>query len=172
MPISDEDDPETQPCYRHSNVQTALSCSACDKPICTDCAIQAAVGIKCPDCARQTRAALGHVPISKIVVGVVAGGVIALVGGFLLAFLSIPYIGLILAFGLGHLVGAATRKASGGYRDPLLTKASAISAFIGVILVPVIRLIQSGGNASAMWVFFAVLAAVFASIGARNSAGR
>ena len=40
-------------CYRHPNVETYVSCSNCERPICTDCMVQTAVGIKCPECAGQ-----------------------------------------------------------------------------------------------------------------------
>lgn len=36
-------------CYRHPNRETGLSCSVCERPICTDCATFAAVGIRCPE---------------------------------------------------------------------------------------------------------------------------
>ena len=36
-------------CYRHPDRETGLSCSECDRPICTDCATFAPVGIRCPD---------------------------------------------------------------------------------------------------------------------------
>jgi membrane associated rhomboid family serine protease len=36
-------------CYRHPDRETGLSCSECERPICTDCATFAAVGIRCPD---------------------------------------------------------------------------------------------------------------------------
>jgi membrane associated rhomboid family serine protease len=36
-------------CYRHPDRETGLSCSVCDRPICTECATFAAVGIRCPD---------------------------------------------------------------------------------------------------------------------------
>jgi membrane associated rhomboid family serine protease len=36
-------------CYRHPNRETGLSCSVCDRPICTDCATFAPVGIRCPE---------------------------------------------------------------------------------------------------------------------------
>ena len=39
-------------CYRHPDRATRLSCANCGKPICVDCSIDAAVGQKCPDCAR------------------------------------------------------------------------------------------------------------------------
>jgi membrane associated rhomboid family serine protease len=36
-------------CYRHPDRETGLSCSECERPICTDCATFASVGIRCPD---------------------------------------------------------------------------------------------------------------------------
>ena len=36
-------------CYRHPDRETGLSCSVCERPICTDCATFAPVGIRCPD---------------------------------------------------------------------------------------------------------------------------
>src|SRR5688572_4936968 len=40
-------------CYRHPNVETGVACSNCGRPICTECMVFAAVGIKCPECAGQ-----------------------------------------------------------------------------------------------------------------------
>ncbi len=50
---------ETTPtCYRHHDRETLVSCSSCDRPICTSCMVQSAVGVKCPECAgRPTGAA-------------------------------------------------------------------------------------------------------------------
>jgi len=44
---------QTQTCYRHPGRETAVSCSNCGRPICPDCMVYAAVGIKCPECAGQ-----------------------------------------------------------------------------------------------------------------------
>jgi membrane associated rhomboid family serine protease len=44
---------QTQVCYRHPRAETAVSCSNCGRPICTDCMVFSAVGIKCPECAAQ-----------------------------------------------------------------------------------------------------------------------
>jgi membrane associated rhomboid family serine protease len=44
--------PEAAHCYRHPDRETLLSCSVCDRPICTSCMTQAAVGVRCPECAR------------------------------------------------------------------------------------------------------------------------
>jgi membrane associated rhomboid family serine protease len=44
---------QTMVCYRHPKTETAVACSSCGRPICTECMVFAAVGIKCPDCAGQ-----------------------------------------------------------------------------------------------------------------------
>jgi membrane associated rhomboid family serine protease len=44
---------QTKTCYRHPGRETAVSCSSCGRPICPDCMVYAAVGIKCPECAGQ-----------------------------------------------------------------------------------------------------------------------
>ncbi len=42
---------EVRHCYRHRDRETLLSCSNCDRPICTSCMTTAAVGMRCPECA-------------------------------------------------------------------------------------------------------------------------
>jgi hypothetical protein len=44
---------EIPTCPRHPDVETRLSCSSCGELICPSCGREAAVGYKCPDCARQ-----------------------------------------------------------------------------------------------------------------------
>ncbi len=40
-------------CYRHPNHETAVSCSNCGRPICTDCMTATPVGMRCPECSRD-----------------------------------------------------------------------------------------------------------------------
>jgi membrane associated rhomboid family serine protease len=42
---------QTMVCYRHPSNETAITCSSCGRPICTECMVFAPVGIKCPECA-------------------------------------------------------------------------------------------------------------------------
>ncbi len=43
--------PDTMHCYRHPARETLISCSNCERPICTDCMTSAAVGFRCPECS-------------------------------------------------------------------------------------------------------------------------
>ncbi len=51
--------PDTMHCYRHPDRETLLSCSNCERPICTSCMTTAAVGVRCPECARGTASSAG-----------------------------------------------------------------------------------------------------------------
>jgi membrane associated rhomboid family serine protease len=53
-------------CYRHPDRETYISCTRCERPICPQCMIPAAVGHQCPTCVaeggktvRQPRTAVG-----------------------------------------------------------------------------------------------------------------
>ncbi len=40
-------------CYRHPTRETAVRCSNCGRPICTDCMTSTPVGMRCPECSKQ-----------------------------------------------------------------------------------------------------------------------
>jgi membrane associated rhomboid family serine protease len=42
-------------CYRHPDRETLVSCTTCDRPICTDCMTVAPVGMRCPECGGERR---------------------------------------------------------------------------------------------------------------------
>jgi len=41
-------------CYRHPGRTTRVQCSSCGRPICPDCMTPSPVGMRCPECSRQT----------------------------------------------------------------------------------------------------------------------
>ncbi|MGH3022998.1 MAG: rhomboid family intramembrane serine protease [Gaiellaceae bacterium] len=78
-----------QTCYRHPGRETAVSCSNCGRPICPDCMVYAAVGIKCPECAGQPSGARAATKRVGRVAGGVTGAVVTktLIGANILVFL-------------------------------------------------------------------------------------
>lgn len=52
-PMATPEQTQTMVCYRHPRNETAVTCSNCGRPICPECMVFAAVGIKCPECAGQ-----------------------------------------------------------------------------------------------------------------------
>ena len=53
-PTPDPASPASLPaCYRHPGRRSAVRCTRCDRPICTDCMVEAPVGWQCPDCTRE-----------------------------------------------------------------------------------------------------------------------
>jgi membrane associated rhomboid family serine protease len=55
--MATEERADTMVCYRHTNTETAVACSACGRPICPECMVFAAVGIKCPECGGRASGA-------------------------------------------------------------------------------------------------------------------
>jgi membrane associated rhomboid family serine protease len=82
------------PCVRHPDRRASVVCAHCDRPICTDCMLQASVGWQCPDCVQEgekrTRVirpfgdrthtgAVGSTNPTPVVLGLIAVNVISFV---------------------------------------------------------------------------------------------
>lgn len=96
-------------CVNHPDVETRLACSSCGVPICPRCMYQAAVGQKCPDCARVPRSARALGKPAHYARAVGGGMAVALGGGLAMAeLLRVVGFGvIILGALLGMLVGRA-----------------------------------------------------------------
>jgi hypothetical protein len=125
-------------CYRHPGRETAVSCSNCERPICTDCMVYSAVGIKCPECARQPRSAIVRLKPNRAARAIAAaffGGIAIGIGMLVLQ----AAVGLFFTLILGYLVGLAMAElvmwASGRFRGPT-TGAIAVGGCIWSYVVP------------------------------------
>jgi membrane associated rhomboid family serine protease len=66
--------PDAAHCYRHPGRETLLSCSSCERPICTACMTQAAVGMRCPECAGRSAA---PAPVRRMRAAAAGGAAVA-----------------------------------------------------------------------------------------------
>ncbi|MBX3195829.1 MAG: rhomboid family intramembrane serine protease [Schumannella sp.] len=58
-----EEETELAPvCYRHPKRETWIRCQRCERPICTECQTQAAVGVQCPECMAAGRESVARRP--------------------------------------------------------------------------------------------------------------
>jgi membrane associated rhomboid family serine protease len=58
--------PTTEYCYRHPQTATAVHCTRCGRPICTECMIEAPVGFQCPECVAQARSDFRQGPAATL----------------------------------------------------------------------------------------------------------
>jgi hypothetical protein len=127
-------------CVNHPSVETLVSCASCGDPICTDCMVQAPVGIKCRTCARLPRSARVRLRPDRAVRAVGAALGIAIVGGVGLASLAATpfgFFGFLIAYGVGRGSGELVLRAAGRYRSQA-TGAIAAAGALGAYLAPLI----------------------------------
>lgn len=126
--------PEPSACINHPNVATRLSCTSCDRPICVRCAQSAAVGQKCPDCARMPRRARGRGKPIHYVRAVASGLASAIAAGvvFVQLLATLRFGGLILAGVAGWAVGRAVSWGAQKQAQPPFPAIAAACAVAGL----------------------------------------
>ena len=96
-------------CVFHPEVETGLSCSRCDRPICVHCMVQAPVGIRCRECASVQKLPTFDVQPSFYMRGILAGATAAilagLIWGFILQMAPQAYLAGLLSLLVGYVVG-------------------------------------------------------------------
>jgi membrane associated rhomboid family serine protease len=102
---------QRQSCYRHPDRETGVSCSNCGRPICPECMTSTSVGMRCPECARQT---------TKVRVG---AGAFSPTAGRMPATIALIAVNVIvflveLAGGAGSINGGGSLIHDAGLRGP------------------------------------------------------
>jgi hypothetical protein len=143
-------------CYRHPDRETWVRCGRCDQPICTGCAMQGPVGLRCKTCGKPSRDALTSLKPSQIGIGfAVALGLGAAAGwiGAQLGFLMI-----VLGFFAGTLIAEVIDRSIGIKRGPRIAAVAVAGIALG-------GLIGAGFSLGGMWGDIQMFAAVAAEAG-------
>src|SRR5665811_648784 len=144
MPPADPDRDAATPgtiapltCVNHPKRETYVRCSSCSKPICTDCMVYSAVGIKCKECARLPRSArVAFGPdrwARSVATALVGGAVVGFVYYFLLSAVGFFFLAFLIGAGIGYVMGEMVLRAARFYRgvEPAaIAVAGTIWAFI------------------------------------------
>jgi hypothetical protein len=109
---------EHQPlfCYRHPDRETWVRCGRCDQPICSRCAMQGPVGLRCKVCGTPSRDALASLRPSQLAIAAalsVGGGAIVGYAGS-----TLQLFGLVAAFFGGGIIAEVLDRAIGIKRGP------------------------------------------------------
>ncbi|HLF04602.1 MAG TPA: hypothetical protein VI855_05245 [Dehalococcoidia bacterium] len=113
-------------CHWHPEVETRLSCSRCNKPVCPQCVVQAPVGLRCRDCGRATRMPTYDVRPAYLARAVAAAAGVAIGGGILwwvvnASFLGrIPFVSPLFAVAVGYAAGELISRATNRKRGTTL----------------------------------------------------
>lgn len=172
-------------CYRHPDRETWVRCGRCDRPICTQCAMQGPVGFRCRECGKPVRD-----PMSTFTPVQLAGGLVASFGGGLLAaYISgrFGFFALFVAFFAGGLIVQGITRITGYKMGTLMDAivyggiiAGAVVAFwlanaqlIGVFLQYGATAGSDNGGSGigsvlAQQAFWAAIGAVVTCVGARS----
>lgn len=138
-----------QSCANHPKRLTMVTCSACDKPLCPDCMVFSAVGIKCRDCAKMPRSAVVTLKkgrlLRAVAAGLGAGTAVGFAYYFVLGSIGFFFLFFFVAAGIGYLVGEAVRRASGYYRGLQTAVVAASSTVWAFVVPPVVAALTSSG---------------------------
>jgi hypothetical protein len=129
-----------QPCANHPGRLTMVTCSDCGKPLCPDCMVFSAVGIKCKDCSRMPRSSRVVLKPERFALAVAAGLASAIALGFayyyILGSLRFFFLFIFVSVGIGYLVGEAVSRASGRFHGLQTAVTAAVATLIGFLLPP------------------------------------
>lgn len=115
-------------CFWHSEVETGLSCSRCGKYICTQCLVQAPVGIRCRECGKAQPMPTYDVSPVNYALGIGVAILLTVLGApawvvldnLLLAFGAYGSVSGMLAVVFGFITGDLVSRAVNRKRSSLL----------------------------------------------------
>jgi hypothetical protein len=122
-------------CTRHPDVDTELSCTRCETPICPKCLVVGAVGMLCKSCAGG-----GNVLFQVDPLRMALAGLMGLAAGTVVGFIvqNASFFLFFIATAIGGAVGQAILWATKGRRGKKVEALTGVSVVAGALLSTVI----------------------------------
>ena len=101
-------------CHWHPDRETGLRCGNCGKPVCFECVRQHPVGIRCKECARESRLPTYRFSRNDAARGIAAAVGLGLAGAvvlFLLFGLFGGFFFFLILIGVGYAIGEGVSRA-------------------------------------------------------------
>ncbi len=147
-------------CARHPDTETNLRCGRCDALICPRCLVHAPVGVRCPDCAGETRLPTFDVTGPFLARAVAAGLGLSIAGGIIAGLVRQSFrLGLIealLIVGLAYVIGEGISIAVNRKRGRTLKYVAA-----GAVLVSFFIVMIAGSGFLDLFDIMALAAAIY-----------
>ena len=124
-------------CNWHPEVETGLSCGRCGKHMCTQCMVQAPVGIRCRDCGKAVRMPTFDVRPTYYARAIGVGAAIALGGGVLWVLVNVflgPLVSSLAAIGVGYGTGELISRSVNQKRSTGLAWIAAVSVIMAYLI--------------------------------------
>lgn len=125
-------------CTFHPSVETRLTCSECETPICPKCAIPYEVGQKCKRCAGKTQSHLLQVSVKDIVLAATLATFLGWAYGTAAMLFPMPFLFLkvLIAYWLGHLSGQLIQRSMRHKMGTPLFVSTLLGGMMGLLTSP------------------------------------
>lgn len=140
------------PCATHPDVETALRCSKCEKPICPRCLVQTPVGARCRECAQLRRLPIFNLTPALFLRALGVGTLVAVIIGALWSALpQLGFISVFLGAIAGFLIGSAVSRAANRRRSVYLKVVAALCFVLAYVVSEVGGILVVTGSPGLIW---------------------
>jgi hypothetical protein len=131
-----EKDPNIRPCHAHPQVETRLTCTHCEIPICPKCLVVCEVGMKCKKCTSKTFSHVVKVELRDWILGGLASLGVGLLFGFIISQVvySVGYFAILLCFIAGKWVGEMVHRCARFKMSKPLQHLMTVCSLVGILI--------------------------------------
>jgi len=133
------DNPNLLYCANHPGVPTTLRCNRCEKPICIKCAVLTPTGYRCRECVRGQKKVYETAQWMDYPLACGLAFILAFLGSFLAQ--AMYFLTIFVAPIVGTIIAEVVRVVVHRRRSKRLFQAVAISAVLGSLPLPLLRLV-------------------------------